>query len=107
MALLHLSDHNFKQEVLASDLPVLVDFWATWCRPCQALAPLLEELSIEYKAKIKIGKIDVGASPQTATKYGIMSVPTLIFFKNGKVISQGAGAMSKAEIKRKIEEELL
>lgn len=104
MSLSHFTDANFKKEVLESSLPVLVDFWANWCGPCKAIAPAVEELAKEYAPKIKIGKVDVDANPKTATNYGIMSIPTLIFFKNGKVMSQIVGALSKADLKKKTEE---
>ncbi len=107
MALIHLNDQTFKKEVLESSLPVLVDFWATWCGPCKAIAPIIEELSNEYSSKIKIGKINVEESPSTTAFYGVMSIPTLIFFKNGEVLSQYTGALSKVELKQRIEEELL
>ena len=106
MALLHLTDINFKKEVLESSEPVLVDFWATWCGPCKMIAPILEELAKEYDKKFTIGKVNVEESPKTATRYGIMSVPTLVFFKKGKISEQLVGALSKAQIKRKIEENL-
>jgi len=101
-----LTDTNFKTEVLESGLPVLVDFWAAWCSPCKIIAPVIEELAREYKDKIKIGKLDVDTNPKTATDYGIMSIPTLIFFKHGKVTEQLAGVLNKVELKRKIEESL-
>jgi len=107
MALLHLTDSNFKKEVLDSDLPVVVDFWATWCAPCKMLAPVIEELAKEYEKKIKIAKINIEENPKTPTHYGIMSIPTLIFFKKGQVISQATGALRKAELKKAIEENLL
>ena len=106
MALLHLSDTNFKKEVLDSGLPVLVDFWAKWCGPCKMVTPILEELAREYANKLKICKLNVEENPKTATLYGIMSVPTLIFFKNGKVIGQLMGTLSKSELKKKIEENI-
>ena len=106
MALLHLTDINFKKEVLESSQPVLVDFWATWCGPCRMITPILEELAKEYDKKFTIGKVNVEESPKTATRYGIMSVPTLVFFKKGKISEQLVGALSKAQIKRKIEENL-
>lgn len=106
MSLLHFADSSFKKEVLDSDLPVLVDFWAAWCGPCKKISPFVEELAKEYEKKIKIGKLDVDANPQTATRYGIMSIPTLIFFKNGKVMDQIVGVLSKAQLKLKIEENL-
>lgn len=106
MSLLHFTDNNFKTEVLDSKLPVLVDFWAHWCAPCKAISPFLEELAKEYHGKAKIGKIDVDANPRITTQYGIMSIPTLIFFKHGKVTDQVTGAINKTELKRRIEESL-
>ncbi|MFH0790775.1 MAG: thioredoxin [Candidatus Omnitrophota bacterium] len=106
MALLQITDSNFKQEVLESALPVLVDFTAAWCGPCKMLAPILEDIVREYGDKIKIGKLDVDANPKTATYYGIMSIPTMVFFKNGKVINQIVGALSRQELKKQIEANL-
>ncbi|MCX5669148.1 MAG: thioredoxin [Candidatus Omnitrophica bacterium] len=100
----HFTDLNFKQEVLESDLPVLVDFWAVWCGPCKKIAPFIDELAKEYTGKMKIGKVDVDINPKIATEYGVMSIPTIIFFKNGKVMNQLVGAASKLDLKRKIEE---
>ncbi len=102
MAIVHLTDSNFKKEVLESDLPVLVDFWASWCGPCKMIAPLVEELAGEFDRKIKVGKVDVDENPNTAGQFGIMSIPTLMFFKDGKVMEQAVGALSKADIKKKI-----
>ncbi len=106
MSILHFTDADFKKEVLQSSLPVLVDFWATWCGPCKMIAPHLEELAKEYAGRMKIGKIDIDSYSKTATEYGVMSIPTLIFFRNGKVMGQLVGAVSLAELKRKIEEYL-
>ena len=106
MALLHLTDINFKKEVLESSQPVLVDFWATWCGPCKMITPILEELAKEYDKKLTIGKANVEESPKTATRYGIMSVPTLVFFKKGKISEQLVGVLNKAQIKKKIEDNL-
>jgi len=106
MSLLHLTDASFKKEVLEADLPVLVDFWAPWCGPCKMIAPLLEELAKEYAQKMKIGKINIDEDTKIATHFGVMSIPTLIFFKKGKAIDQIAGALSKAELKKRIEENL-
>jgi thioredoxin 1 len=106
MALVHLTDGNFKSEVLDSETPVLVDFWATWCGPCRAIAPLIEELAREYDGKIKVGKVDVDENPRTASQYGIMSIPTLMFFKKGKISEQVVGALNKAELKKRIESHL-
>ena len=106
MELLHLSDANFKKEVLDAQTAALVDFWAAWCGPCKAIAPVIEELAKEYAGKIKIGKLNVDENPKTTAQYGIMSIPTLIFFKKGKVMGQVVGGLSKAELKKKIEENL-
>lgn len=106
MALLHLSDTNFRQEVLEAAVPVVVDFSATWCGPCKLLTPILEELVKEYEGKIKMGRLDVEENPRITAQYGIMSVPTLIFFKNGQLITQTTGVLSKAELKKKIKENL-
>ncbi|MFA5356011.1 MAG: thioredoxin [Candidatus Omnitrophota bacterium] len=106
MAILHLTDGTFKSEVLDSDLPVLVDFWATWCGPCRMIAPIVEELAEEYKDRLKIGKIDIDDNPKTPTRYGVMSIPTLMFFKQGQVAGQLVGALSRSELKKKIEENL-
>jgi thioredoxin 1 len=107
MASSHLTDSNFKKEVLESDLPVLVDFWANWCGPCKMIAPVIEELSKEYEKKIKIGKINIEENPKTPTHYGVMSIPTFIFFKKGQAVDQATGILSKSELKKKIERNLL
>ena len=104
MSIKHFTDTDFKKEVLEADLPVMVDFWAVWCGPCKMIAPIVEELAKEYKDKIRIGKLDVDSNPKTATRYGIMSIPTLIFFNKGKVMDQVVGALNKNELKRKIDE---
>lgn len=106
MPLLHLTDANFKKEALESQLPVVVDFWATWCGPCKAIAPLIEELSLEYEGRVKIGKLNIEENPATPTRYGVMSIPTLMFFKKGRVVDQAVGALPKAELKKKIEDAL-
>jgi thioredoxin 1 len=104
--MLHLSDATFKKEVLEADLPVLVDFWANWCGPCKMIAPALDELAGEYKGRMKFAKVDVDSNSRTASTYGIMSIPTLIFFKGGKIMDQVTGALSKPDLKKKIEENL-
>jgi thioredoxin 1 len=106
MSLLHFTDANFKKDVLESGIPVMVDFWATWCVPCKAIAPLVEELAKGYAGKMKIGKLNVEESPKTPSRYGVMSIPTLVFFKDGKVMGQVVGALNKTELKKKIEEYL-
>ena len=100
------TDENFKKEVLESELPVLVDFWAPWCGPCKMVGPIVEELAREYAQKLKIGKVNVDENSKVATQYGVMSIPTLMFFKKGKIVYQAVGALSKGDLKRKIEENL-
>ena len=97
------TDENFEEEVLKSDIPVLVDFYAEWCGPCKMLAPLIEELATKYEGKWKIGKCDVDNAPQTAQKYGIQSIPTLIVFKKGEEVDRMVGFQSKEALKAKLE----
>ena len=102
-----VSDAGFEQSVLQSDIPVLLDFWAEWCQPCKMLAPTVEELAEEYDGQVLFGKLNVDDNPQTATKFGIRGIPTLLFFKGGNVVQQMVGVKSKAEIKKVIEDDLL
>ena len=97
-----LSDSNFDQEVLKSELPVLVDFFAEWCGPCKMMGPIVEELGKELEGKAKVVKVDVDKAQQTAEKYSIMSVPTLILFKSGQVVKQMVGFQSKADLVKEI-----
>ena len=98
-----INDQQFEETVLKSDKPVLVDFWAPWCRPCLMLAPVIEALTEEYQGKINFTKLDVDQNPKTATKYGVMSIPTLLVFKQGKPISHMVGFRPKAELKRNLD----
>ncbi len=98
-----LSDDNFSAEVLNSGLPVLVDFWATWCGPCRMIAPIVQELSGEYEGRAKVGKLDVDEAQKTAAEFGIRSIPTLLIFKGGKVADQIIGAVPKGQIAEKLE----
>ena len=94
-----LTDGNFSQEVLKSTTPVVVDFWAEWCGPCKMIAPVLDELAGEYDGKVKIGKVNIDEHQQLAINYGINSIPTLLFFKNGEVADQVVGMRSKRDLK--------
>ena|SRR4030065_563427 len=98
-----LTDQNFKNEVLESKVPVLVDFWAEWCGPCKQIAPIVEEIAQNYDSKIKVGKVDVDANSQTALNYMIRSIPSLLFFKNGKVVDQIIGAIPRQQLLNKVE----
>ena len=100
--MLILTDVNFEEEVLKSNLPVLVDFFATWCGPCKMMGPIVEELAKELEGKVKVVEVDVDKAPQSAEKYAIMSVPTLILFKNGQVVKQMVGFQSKADLVKEI-----
>jgi len=100
--MLILTDDNFENEVLKADLPVLVDFFAQWCPPCQMQGPIVEELANEMEGKVKVFKVDVDQAPQTSQKYNIMSIPTLILFKNGQVVKQMVGFRGKEDLKEEI-----
>lgn len=102
--MLNLTDQNFEEQVLKSDTPVVVDFWAPWCQPCRLLEPVIEELAKEYGGKVKIGKLNVDESPQSASKYGIMSIPSVFIFKNSEPVKSIIGVQSKEKLKREIEE---
>ena len=98
MAEIKLTDQNFEQEVLHADLPVLVDFWASWCGPCQMLSPVIAEIAEEYAGKVKVGKVNVDEQPNLANRYGIASIPTVMLFKNGEVVSTSLGYRPKNEL---------
>ncbi|MDZ7343286.1 MAG: thioredoxin [candidate division KSB1 bacterium] len=103
---IEVSDANFQEEVLNADKPVLVDFWAEWCGPCKMIAPAVAELAKEYDGRAKICKLDVDRNNQTAADYGIRSIPSLLIFKNGKVVEQIVGAVPKQKLKEKLEAHL-
>jgi thioredoxin 1 len=98
-----ITDDNFATEVEASETPVLVDFWAPWCAPCKMVAPIVEEIASEYEGKLKVGKLNTDENPQVPTKFGIMGIPTLMIFKNGKVVERIVGALGKGALTTKID----
>jgi len=102
-----VTDSNFEAEVLQSSQPVLVDFWAPWCGPCRAIAPVIDELANEYAGQVKIVKMNVDENTATPSKYGIRAIPTLILFKNGEVVEQITGAVSKSSLKQMLEDKAL
>ncbi len=102
-AAMGLTKENFQTEVIDSDVPVLVDFWATWCGPCRAVAPIIDELAAEYEGKLKVGKVDVDAEQQLAGDFGVRSIPTLLIFNGGKLAEQLVGISSKSELVDKLQ----
>lgn len=100
---MNVDDTNFEAEVLKSDKPVLADFWATWCQPCKMIAPLIDKIAGDYAARLKVVKIDVDASSNTASSFGIRSIPTLMFFKGGEMAEQIIGVVNEAQLKKIIE----
>ncbi len=101
--IVYTSDADFQKDVLSSDVPVLVDYWAEWCGPCKMIAPILDEIAGDYKGKLKIAKVNVDENQQVTQKYGIRSIPTLMIFKGGSVQAQKVGAMSKSQLAAFIE----
>ncbi len=102
-AIVELNDASFDSEVISSDKPVLVDFWAPWCGPCKALGPVIDEISNDFVDKVKVGKVNVDENPEISMKFGIRSIPTLIVFKNGEVQEQIIGAVPKSEIEKALQ----
>ena len=98
-----ITDENFKADVLESDVPVLIDFWASWCSPCKMIAPIVEDLANEYEGRIKVGKMDVDANPATPGSFGIMSIPTLMVFRGGKPAERIVGYQPKPALKAKLD----
>jgi len=96
--IVHVSDASFEADVLQSDMPALVDFWAEWCGPCKMIAPILDEIADEYSGKIKVCKVNVDSNPETAAKFNVRGIPTLLVFKNGAVEATKVGALSKGQL---------
>ena len=104
--IIHVSDESFEQEVLQSDKPVLIDYWAEWCGPCKMIAPILDEVASEYSDKIRVAKLNIDDNPATPPKYGIRGIPTLMLFKNGEVEATKVGAVSKAQLTAFLDENI-
>ena len=104
--IIHVSDDSFEQEVLQSEMPVLIDYWAEWCGPCKMIAPVLDEVASEYADKVRVAKLNIDENPATPPKYGIRGIPTLMLFKNGEVEATKVGAVSKAQLTAFLDENI-
>src|SRR3989304_2113772 len=104
--LIEITQENFEKEVLQSELPVLIDFWAEWCAPCRGIAPIVKEIAEEFNGSLKVGKVDVDSNPEIAAQHRIFSIPTLVFFKKGKVVKEVVGAVPKEHLVSKVKEVL-
>ena len=104
--IIHVSDDSFEQEVLQSEMPVLIDYWAEWCGPCKMIAPVLDDVASEYADKIRVAKLNIDENPATPPKYGIRGIPTLMLFKNGEVEATKVGAVSKAQLTAFLDENI-
>ena len=104
MAELKITRENFENEVMKSNIPVLIDFWAPWCGPCQMMGPIIEQLAEEYEGKAKVGKVNVDEEGELSQAFGVMSIPTIVLIKDGKVVKQAVGARPKAEVEAMLQE---
>ncbi len=103
---LTFTDESFEKDVLQSDVPVLVDFWAEWCPPCRAIGPTVDQVANDYSGKVKVGKVDIDVNEQTAARFGVRSIPTLLVFKGGQVVEQRVGAIGKPEFQKMLDSHL-
>ena len=100
---IHVTDASFEEEVINSDVPVVVDLWAEWCGPCRMIGPIIEEMSTEYEGRAKMVKVDIDSNPAIPTKHGVRNIPTVLFFKNGEVVDKQVGAVPKSVFTKKLD----
>ena len=103
MAELKITRENFENEVMKSDIPVLIDFWAPWCGPCRMMGPIIEQMADEYEGKVKVGKVNVDEEGELSQAFGVMSIPTIVLVKDGKIVKQAVGARPKAEVEERLQ----